>query len=208
MAIKKPTLKPKSINKVKKEKKPANWLLRFTIIILLIPIIVVAYLLLSSMGESTSPVVGSRFKNSLDPSISDTDVTNVKNSLVYAESENVSVNLISATLRITINTKDETTLEQCEAITNDAYNKVNSILPIKKYFTNKSKDKMYDLEISVYNFIAADGQDDSNCAYVVLTKTGASTSPVTDVVSTPKNETVEQTLLNGGAATTTTDNNN
>ena len=180
-------------NKTKKKREP-NWLLRFTIIVFIVPLIILVFVLLTSMESSNSPVVGDRFKNQLNPAISDSQIEEVKNSLTYNEVESVEVNLISATLRITINCKDDITSDQIMAIVEDAYNKVDSILPISTYFTNSNNTKMYDVEISAYNFIA-DGNNNGE-VYISKEKSGAAKEATTDVISSPKNEEVSDTLLN------------
>ncbi len=179
-----------------KTKKPANWLLRFTIIIFLIPIIILVVVILTSLENSTEPVVGNRFKNQLNPEITSAQIKKVESSLTYNEVEKVDVNLISATLRITINCKDNCTQDQIAAVVEDAYTKVNAILPVNKYFTNKSDTKMYDLEISGYNYIPDATQDSNAEIYICKSKTGAAKTAVTDIISTPKDKEVSDSLLN------------
>lgn len=185
MAIK--TNKLKSSNKDKKNKRKPNWLLRFTLIVIAVPVLILAWTLVTSLETSGEPVVGDRFDNQLDPAITDSQLTEVKNALQYPEAESVSVNLESATLRVTINTIDTATREQIEAIMNDAYNQVSNILPIETYFTNREGVKMYDLEIHVFNFIPDDTNRDA-FIYYVLTKNAAATEPSISNPSTPRNE--------------------
>lgn len=70
----------------------------------------------------------------------------MKSAMKFDGVDSVEVNLISATLRINIDTKDNASSSKVKSIMNEAYDKVNDILPIKKYFTNNDSDKMYDLE--------------------------------------------------------------
>ena len=85
--------------------------------------------------------------------------------------ESVEVNLIIATLRINIDTKDDASSAKVKSIMNEAYDKVNDILPIKKYFTNNDSDKMDDLEVHVYNCIPDDKHSADDQIYKIKTKT-------------------------------------
>ena len=109
--------------------------------------------------------------------------------------ESVEVNLISATLRINIDTKDDASSAKVKSIMNEAYDKVNDILPIKKYFTNNDSDKMYDLEVHVYNFIPDDKHSADDQIYKIKTKTAAAKKPNVSTPSSPKNKSVAEKLL-------------
>lgn len=147
-----------NVNKVKQE---PNWLLRITLAVIIIPLLVIAVMLLTSIDKSGTPVVGNRFDNQLEPEIKDSQLDEIKETLTYSNVDNVEVNLKSATLRILIDANDGVDRAQIEALANDAYSKVTNILPISKYFTNKKENdktiKMYDLEIHVYNLIPEEG---------------------------------------------------
>lgn len=147
-----------NVNKVKQE---PNWLLRITLAVIIIPLLVIAVMLLTSIDKSGTPVVGNRFDNQLEPEIKDSQLDEIKETLTYSNVDNVEVNLKSATLRILIDANDGVDRAQIERLANDAYSKVTNILPISKYFTNKKENdktiKMYDLEIHVYNLIPEEG---------------------------------------------------
>ena len=114
-------------------------------IVILIPVLLLGWIYLSAKESSGSPTVGSRFDNSLNPAITEEQLDKVKSAMKLDGVESVEVNLISATLRINIDTKDDASSAKVKSIMNEAYDKVNDILPIKKYFTNNDSDKMYDL---------------------------------------------------------------
>lgn len=194
MAINKKNFKMSNKVNNGKKKHKANWLLRFTLIVVIIPAIILVWILATSLETSGEPVVGKRFENQLDPAISEKQVTALKDSIQYAEDESVEVNLKSATLRITINTIDTATPEQIGAILMDVYqNKVNAQLPIETYFTNKEGMKMYDLEIHVYNFIPMDTST-GTYVYQILTKNAASNDYDITTPSTPRNAEVNKTI--------------
>jgi len=197
MDIKK--LKPKSKGKQTKEKKHrANWLLRFTLLVIAIPLAILAWILLTSLETKGEPVIGERFENQLDTKISKEQETSVKQAFTSDEIESIEVNLKSATLRISINTIDTLTMEQIDAMLNDAYTKVDAILPVATYFTNKvdgeKQTKMYDLEIHVFNYIPND-ENRAGYIYKVLTKNAASSEYVKNTPSHPIDEEVVKTIL-------------
>ncbi len=76
----------------------------FTVIIIMIPVVIVGYVLLTSLGGQNRPVEGSRFsKTNLDPAITKDNISSLESALGNIDNvEKVSVNLLSATLRVHI----------------------------------------------------------------------------------------------------------
>lgn len=187
--------------KVKNSNEKPNYVLWTGIIIILIPLVVLAYILISSIEKTGEPVIGNRFDDELDPAITSEQVTKVKELLNFEQVENVEVNLKAATLRITMNVKDDTSEESIKNILNESYNKVNETLPVETYFTNKENVKMYDLEIHVYNVIPDETTTISQIHYV-RTKTGGAETYTDNVDSRAKDENLANTLLNPNKGTT------
>ena len=160
----------------------------FTVIIIMIPVVIVGYVLLASLGGQNRPVEGSRFsKKDLDPAITDDNISTLESALSNIENvEKVSVNLLSATLRVHIDLIDSATDDVASAAINSAYSVINEQLPIDTYFTNKDASKMYDLEIDSYNYLIDDTHTADGWTYLKLTKTGASDGPVTDNMTVAK----------------------
>lgn len=163
-------------------------LIWFTVIIIMIPVVIVGYVLLASLGGQNRPVEGSRFsKKDLDPAITDDNISTLESALSNIENvEKVSVNLLSATLRVHIDLIDSATDDVASAAINSAYSVINEQLPIDTYFTNKDGSKMYDLEIDSYNYLIDDTHTADGWTYLKLTKTGASDGPVTDNMTVAK----------------------
>lgn len=180
----------------KKNKTRINWLLVVTILLFLIPTIIFGGVIFNSAENTHKPVVAERFKNQLDPKINKNQVAQIKNMIKYPEVESVEVNLISATLRITIDVKDNLYESQVMAIVDDVYNKVNQVLPIDKYFTNRKNVKMYDLEIQCYDFLPKNAVSGGNPIYIMKTKNAAAKKPVVDNMRTPRNQSVSDRMLN------------
>ena len=154
-----------------KSKGQGHKLVWFTLIIILIPVVIVGYVLLTSIGGQNHPVEGSRFsKTDLDPAITDDNISS----------------LLSATLRVHIDLVDSATDDVASAAIDSAYNIVNEQLPIDTYFTNKDGSKMYDLEIDSYNYLIDDTHTADGWTYLKLTKTGASSGPITDNMTAAK----------------------
>lgn len=185
----------KSPKQKKNTKKSSKVLITIAIIVLLIPLLLLGYIYFGAKENSGKPVTGSRFDNSLDPSITNEEIDKVKSALKFDGVEKVEVNLTSATLRITLDASDDIDQNTLENLLNEAYDKVNDILPVKTYFTNKDKTKMYDLDIHAYNFIPDDTHKEDDQIYLELVKNAANKKKVVDNITTPKNEEQANELL-------------
>lgn len=206
-SLKKQTEKETVSKKQRNKDKKPNWVLRITILVIAIPVIILAFVLLTSMEKQGEPVVGNRFDNQLDPAIKSSEIESIEKSLVYDNVDKVEVNLISATLRINIDTNDGLDAAAIEAIANDVYAKVNEVLPIETYFTNAEKTKMYDLEINVYNLIP----DESNAGIAqilcVKHKNASEEEVGTDWPTTARNAEVTEQVRTPAPAAPATDEN-
>ena len=117
---------------------------------------------------------------------------------MFDGTDKVEVNLISATLRITIDAADDASSDTINQLMEQAYEKTVAILPVETYFSNnKESDKMYDLEVHVFNYIPDEAKPAEQQIYMVKTKTSGATEPNVSVPTTPKNEEVANELLEG-----------
>lgn len=173
-----------------KRKKP-HIILVLVVIILIIPLVVLGTILFSSLEDSSKPVVAHRFENELNPKITEEDIASVKAALNYDNLDEVEVNNISATVRVMLNVSDDMSAEDINWMVNDAYSKIDGILPIATYFTNSETTKMYDLEINVYNVTSGE-----NKIHYCISKTGGAETYTLDVLSSPKNPDVTNDILN------------
>lgn len=180
--------KPKKTQKKNTESKQGHKLVWFTLIIIAIPVVIVAYVLLTSMGGQGEPVVGNRFNGEdLNPSITEEAMNSIQEQASgIGGVEEATINLKSATLRVHLNMDDSYTQDQIQAASDQVYEIVAATLPIDQYFTNREDAKMYDLEIDVYNYIVDDSHPAEGQIYIKTTKTGAATDRVTDVMTTAK----------------------
>ncbi|MBR5342107.1 MAG: hypothetical protein IK151_09325 [Erysipelotrichaceae bacterium] len=177
--------------KIKKERKRMSRsaiVLIVGLIIIAIPIIIFGAILGIAAMQTGTPREGSRFDNDLDPAITQENVTALKEDLAKIGSvEDVEVILSEGQLRIFIDTNDSLSEEQVDTIVTTAYNKVNSMLPINKYFTATSAKKMYDLQINVFTTAEASDIGSANSRqYKLLHKNSAEETYGIDDLAHPK----------------------
>lgn len=168
-------------------KRSSKILYTVAIIVVVIPILLLGYIYITTKENKGTPTVGSRFDDELTTKITSEDVQKVKDALVFDNAESVEVNLTSATLRITVDMKDDSGSDAVDQVLKQTYDKINELLPVKTYFTNQDTTKMYDLDIHVYNFIPTDDQTDG-WVYKEMVKNAANKKTVTDTLSSPKDK--------------------
>ncbi len=182
-------VKRKTGSKPKRQKvKQGHKLVWITLVIILLPLLVVGYVLLTSAKESNQPVEGNRFgPNDLNPKITEAQMNSIQSDLMNIGGvETATVDLKSATLRLHINMVDQAGDENLQAAANQAYDIVNNYLPIETYFTNPADGKNYDLEIDAYNYLVDDAHPQEGWHFVKISKSGAG-QKVTDIITTPRN---------------------
>lgn len=178
--------------------KTSKILYTVAVIVILVPLLFLGYIYISAKENSGKPTVGSRFDDSLNPAITEQQLEDVKKAVVFDGTDKVEVNLISATLRITIDAADDASSDTINQLMEQAYEKTVAILPVETYFSNnKESDKMYDLEVHVFNYIPDEAKPAEQQIYMVKTKTSGATEPNVSVPTTPKNEEVANELLEG-----------
>jgi len=139
--------------------------------------------------------VGNRFLLQLDPPITTEQLTTIRTQL--AETTNVeesSVKLNSATLRITVLINKDLTLEELQTTIVALKDLVNTTLPISTYFTDTDSNKMYDLEIHVYNDKDHTSTETFVYRYFVLVKNGTMDAWLVQELSSPVNPELAQQL--------------
>lgn len=201
-----PQTTKRRVSKPKKQKvKQGHKLVWLTLLIVLVPIMVVGYVLLTSAKESDQPVEGKRFNISdLNPRIQESQIAAIQNDLMgIGGVEGATADLKSATLRIHLNMVDSADYDILNAAAMQAYNIVNNYLPIETYFTNSADGKNYDLEIDAYNYLVDDAHPQEGWRVVKLFKSGAG-ELVTDILTQAKNAELAQSVKNKSAQSPTT----
>ncbi|MEG1066341.1 MAG: hypothetical protein RR929_05015 [Erysipelotrichaceae bacterium] len=170
-----------------------NYFIWIVIGILIVPTLLFGSMLLQALENTGEPIVGDRFKDELDPEISE-DLLAKLNSGVKIDGAKVTINLKSATLRVMVDLPDDASTEAISNAVLSAYDQVDKITPIATYFTNKEEVKMYDIEVHGYNFV--ESTPEKKNTHIVKFKTGAAKEPGINNMSVPTKEEVSNALLN------------
>lgn len=173
--------------KIKKKKKlsKSGLIIVIGIGIIAIPCLVLAFILGISALQTGSPRDGSRFKDDLVNKISSSDCSALETDLKSLSGiDSVEVVLSEGQLKVFIDANDSASESQIDTLIKDAYNKVNTKLPIATYFTRSATAKMYDLQINVYTTAEAT----SSRQYKLLHKNAAEEAYQIDDLAHPKDE--------------------
>ena len=183
--------------KTKNKNKKPHVVLCLVLIVLLIPAILLGAILVDTLEDSSKPVIGQRYENELDPAITEENIKSLENILSFDNAEKVEVNFKSARVAILIDMTDDASKDTIKKAATTAFEKVNEVLPIDIYFTNRIEEdtsiKMYDLQIDAYNVVSGENQ-----IHYVLTKTGASEDEILQLVSSPKDKEVANDVMSQG----------
>lgn len=164
--------------KVKRKLSKPAIILIVGLIVIAIPCIVFASILLVAQLQKNTPRLGDRFNNDLDPAITQEDVAGIQSAMeAIKDVEGVEVSLAQGQLKVFIDTVDTLESTDIDAIIERAYSIVDSKTPISKYFTSTDSQKMYDLQINVYNVTDAEAE---NREYKLLHKNAAEKSFAVD----------------------------
>lgn len=183
MAEKRPTNKKTKAQR-KKENRKSAILFWVSLIVFLVPFAVLGYIVISAAMDTGKPVIGSRYDNDHNPAITDSDISNVETAVSNVSGvEDSFANLATGTLRVYADISDTADVETAKSVANEVYNAVTNILNVNTYFSQSSGQKMYDLEIHVYN--SDKNTDDDSFVYVVETLNSSMEEPVVQVLSEP-----------------------
>lgn len=183
--------------KNKKKLSKGGIVLLVAAIVILIPCLIFGGILLSAALESGKPVVGNRFNNDLNPSISSSATSNLEKSIkALSGVEKCSIELTSAQYRVNVDTDDSLSDAEIQNLVVEVYNLVNQELPVSTYFTATDSEKMYDLSINVYNTTSDDN------IYYILTKNSKMTAYSIQCVSSPVDEELAKDLRGENVSST------
>ena len=189
-------VKTEKVKKPKKRLSKSALVLIIGLIIIAVPVITFLAILGISALQTGTPRDGSRFDNDLNPAITKDQISSLQNDLnTLGSIENVEVKVSEGQLKIFIDTDDNLSEEQIDSMLVNAYNKVNSALPINTYFTSTSSSKMYDLQINIYTSAEASEIGSTNSRqYKVLHKNSTESQYGIDDMAHPKNPTLAAEL--------------
>lgn len=174
--------KKTTTKKRRRRRKKHSSLLWIGLVVAAIPCILVVYILFSALMDTGKPIFGDRYENDLNPAITEEQTNTIEYNVKLIENvENVSLSLISSTLRITIDMNDALTVEDAKSIGLKAADVVKQVLPYETYFTQYGTRKMYDFEIYVLDQRPSDTV--TPMINVLVHKTGGIADVETQVLS-------------------------
>lgn len=163
------------------------------LILLLAPFCVLGWILFSSSMDSNAPVLGNRYKDDLNPSITAAQLEEVEKIVrEVPEVQNVDIQMQTATLRIYADVKDDADGIFCTLKSEEIYNKIKPVLDPNVYFTQHDGMKMYDLEVHVYN--RDTDMDADDFVYVIRVKNSSMSEAKPQVVSSPRDKALAEKL--------------
>ncbi len=184
------------VKKPKKKKKIDGAMIAIIVglIIIATPFLVLGYMLISASMATGSVLAGDRFEGDLDPAITQEQIAAIEQAVSSKSGvESVEIQLKTATLRLYVDTSDSYSVEQAEALAQEAYNAITSELDVATYFTRTQEKNMYDIEVHVYNL--SENRDSEAFSYVIISKSSSISEKVVDVVSEPKDPELAQQIL-------------
>ncbi|MDP3304913.1 MAG: hypothetical protein Q8S15_02435 [Erysipelotrichaceae bacterium] len=182
MTQKKTIAKKKTLSKI-------HWptvILILSLVLLSVPTVVIGKVLYDAFAATGTPLFGNRYDMDLDPAITEEQLTELKIKISSEELvEGVTATLISASLRISVDVKDDITLEQLTPLATTLYSHVVTVLPVETYFKLNETSKMYDLELHIYNSLEL--KEDESYKYLIFLLNSIMEEPLIQLVSDPKN---------------------
>ncbi|MDP2813558.1 MAG: hypothetical protein Q8N92_03830, partial [Erysipelotrichaceae bacterium] len=161
-------------------------ILILSLVLLSVPTVVIGKVLYDAFAATGTPLFGNRYDMDLDPAITEEQLTELKIKISSEELvEGVTATLISASLRISVDVKDDITLEQLTPLATTLYSHVVTVLPVETYFKLNETSKMYDLELHIYNSLEL--KEDESYKYLIFLLNSIMEEPLIQLVSDPKN---------------------
>lgn len=189
--------------KIRKSRRSRRTIAVFWICLILVvaPIAVLGWMLLSSAMDTHKPVFGNRYEGDLDPAITQAQIETIDAAVASIEGVEAEFsNMATATLRIYAKVAGTATGEQATAVAQNIYSAVSATLDPNVYFMQADGRKMYDLEIHVYNMSAEEDRSSDAFVYVIGTKTSNMTDPEYQTVSEARYPELAQQLRDDVAA--------
>lgn len=189
--------------KIRKSRRSRKTIAVFWICLILVvaPIAVLGWMLLSSAMDTHQPVFGNRYEGDLDPAITQEQIETIDTAVASIEGvESEFSNMATATLRIYAKVAGTATGEEATAVAQNIYSAVSATLDPNVYFMQADGKKMYDLEIHVYNMTSDEDRTSDAFVYVIGTKTSNMTDPEYQTVSEARYPELAQQLRDDVAA--------
>lgn len=122
------------------------------LVLIAIPTGIVVNLLYQGYMRTGTPIVGERFEEDLNPSITTQQINRIVSNLNGLNGvDSTEAHLQTGTLKIYINVEDEIASEAYSPLGELIVASVYEVLPEDRYFTSTETKRQYDLEINLYN---------------------------------------------------------
>lgn len=165
------------------------------LVLFVLPFAVLGWILLGAALDTGSPILGDRYANDLNPAITKAQLDTIRNDVSKMSGvEKTDVELATGTLRVYADIEDTATVDTANAMADQIYGAVTSTLDPAVYFSQHDNEKMYDLEIHVYNYDDSKDRDSDSFVYVIDTKTSSMDAPAKQTMSEPVNAELAQQL--------------
>lgn len=185
----------KSINtKKKKAKDWSFYVIIISLIIIAIPTSFLGYHIIQARLQTGQPLFGDRFKGDLSKKILPEHLDSLTTTVMENPNvESVNFTITAATLRASVKAKPEVDKALYDEIVDSIYASVDSLLPITDYFTQTSTEKMYDIEINLYNTLTS--TEETPFVNFMLSKSSAKEELIKQYISESSNPEFVEELL-------------
>jgi hypothetical protein len=191
MTQKKTPVKKRKISKI-------HWptvVLILSLVLIAIPTVAIGKVLYDAFAATGTPLFGNRYDLDLNPKITSEQLSELESKISEEVLvDDVNITLISASLRVNVDVKDEITLEELTTLATALYSHVAAILPVETYFKMNETSKMYDLELHIFNNLEL--KDDESYKYLIFLLNSVMEEPLIQLVSDPKNPEFVEELYN------------
>jgi hypothetical protein len=191
MTQKKTPVKKRKISKI-------HWptvVLILSLVLIAIPTVAIGKVLYDAFAATGTPLFGNRYDLDLNPEITSEQLSELESKISEEVLvDDVNITLISASLRVNVDVKDEITLEELTTLATALYSHVAAILPVETYFKMNETSKMYDLELHIFNNLEL--KDDESYKYLIFLLNSVMEEPLIQLVSDPKNPEFVEELYN------------
>lgn len=159
-----------------KKKKKKDWsfyVIIISLIIIAIPSSFLGYHIIQARLQTGQPLFGNRFKGDLSHKILPENLEVLTTNTNANENvQSVSYTITAATLRANVLVKPEVDKNAYPALADSVYEIILAELPLETYFKQTDIEKMYDVEINLYNTLSP--TDENPFIFYLLSKSSAS----------------------------------
>lgn len=159
-----------------KKKKKKDWsfyVIIISLIIIAIPSSFLGYHIIQARLQTGQPLFGNRFKGDLSHKILPENLEVLTTNTNANENvQSVSYTITAATLRANVLVKPEVDKNAYPALADTVYEIILAELPLETYFKQTDIEKMYDVEINLYNTLSP--TDENPFIFYLLSKSSAS----------------------------------